>query len=92
MRHIRQRDIQPCTQPLLTSSPLTTLLSGASAKRRPECPIRAVGRHRRFLAELMTSTGVPIRGLKGIYIPPKLPKLDLTTDAEYVANLVHISV
>jgi len=29
------------------------------------------------------------RGYKGIYTP-KLPKLDLTTDAEYVANLVKV--
>ena len=26
------------------------------------------------------------------FIPPKLPKLDLTTDAEYVANLADVSM
>jgi len=31
------------------------------------------------------------RGYKGINTP-KLPKLDLTTDAEYVANLVNVSM
>jgi len=37
----------------------------------------------------------PVRGVrKGEYIEiytPKLQKLDLTTDAEYVANLVNVS-
>ena len=30
-------------------------------------------------------------GSKG-FIPPKLPKLDLTTDAEFVANLADVNV
>ena len=33
------------------------------------------------------TSGVP-SGYKGIYIPPKLPKLDFTTDAEYVAKYI----
>jgi len=31
------------------------------------------------------------RGYKGMYTP-KFPKLDLTTDAEYVGNLVNVSM
>ena len=30
------------------------------------------------------------KGYKGMYTPPKLPKVDLTTDAEYAANLVNV--
>jgi len=33
-----------------------------------------------------------LKGYKGIYIQPKLPKLVLTTDAEYVANLVNVNM
>jgi len=36
-----------------------------------------------------TTTSRLPEGYKGIYIR-KLPKLDLTTDAEYVANLVNV--
>ena len=39
---------------------------------------------------MSTINGVPNGGIKG-FTPPKLPKLDLTTDAEYVANLVNVS-
>jgi len=31
------------------------------------------------------------KGYKGIYSPPKMPKLDLATDAGYVANLVNVT-
>jgi len=34
--------------------------------------------------------GVYPRGYK--FIPPKLPKLDLTADAEYVADLVNVNM
>jgi len=27
-----------------------------------------------------------------LYLPPKFPKLDLATDAEYVANLVNVNM
>ena len=31
------------------------------------------------------------KGYKGIYSPPKMTKLDLATDAGYVANLVNVT-
>ena len=39
----------------------------------------------------MIRTGAYPRGYKVIYIP-KIAKLDGTTDAEYVANLVNVNV
>jgi len=44
----------------------------------------------RQTAKLAQQTGVP-KGIKG-FIPPKWPKLDLTDDAEYVANLVNVNI
>ena len=39
---------------------------------------------------MLRSRGIP-KGYKGIYTP-KIAKLDLTTDTEYVANLVNVNM
>ena len=48
--------------------------------------------HRHHSAAADTDSSAPKVGYKKTYTLPKLPKLDLTTDAEYVTNLVNVSM
>ena len=43
-----------------------------------------------LLATIKINVSVHFRGVPTGLVPPKLPKFDLTTDAEYVANLVYV--
>ena len=43
-----------------------------------------------MLATIKINVSVHFRGVPTGLVPPKLPKFDLTTDAEYVANLVYV--
>jgi len=72
--------IRPCTQPVLLSMNVKCSLLASS---RPKRATRGVD----FFC--FCNRGVPKVGIKG-FISPKLPKLDLTTAAEYLANLVNV--
>jgi len=72
-----------CWEPSVIKTAITTAVSGPV-----QCPVTRFTMTRSVVHEVR---GLPRRDIKG-FIPPKLPKLDLTTDTEYGANSVNVNM